>query len=210
VVFRRDSKVDAFQRQISALRHQLGGDPDDSARSGMDLVALPRDDFGRWDDLARIEPAPRAASQPPADFAPDLPGYDTHGAIAPAVPAIDELTSVISHTTTWSGNLDSTGSLHVHGRVEGALTARDSIFVAEEAEVDAVIQAAVVTIAGNVRGTINCSSRFELLPRGRVSGDVRAPIVVIHQGAIISGEIAMSGDADAHRASRPLSRAARS
>src|SRR3954451_16923827 len=29
VVFRRDSKVDAFQRQISALRHQLGGETDD-------------------------------------------------------------------------------------------------------------------------------------------------------------------------------------
>ena len=29
VVFRRDSKVDAFQRQISALRHQLGGENED-------------------------------------------------------------------------------------------------------------------------------------------------------------------------------------
>ncbi len=37
VVFRRDSKVDAFQRQISALRHQLGGENEDAAMPDHDL-----------------------------------------------------------------------------------------------------------------------------------------------------------------------------
>jgi len=58
-------------------------------------------------------------------------------------------TSVIAHSTTWSGDLESSGSLHVHGRVEGSLTARDTIFIAEEADVDAIIRAANVTIAGS-------------------------------------------------------------
>ena len=37
MVFRRDSKVDAFQRQISALRHQLGGENEDAAMPDHDL-----------------------------------------------------------------------------------------------------------------------------------------------------------------------------
>jgi cytoskeletal protein CcmA (bactofilin family) len=201
--------VDAFQRQISALRHQLGGDQESSPRAELDLVALPREDFARWDELARFEPSSGAGPTQRPEPASAALSLDSYESLLPAVPAIDELTSVISHTTTWSGNLDSTGSLHVHGRVEGSLTARDSIFVAEEADVDAVIRAASVTIAGNVRGTIHCSSRFELLPRGRVSGDVHAPTVIIHHGAVISGEIAMTGDAVAHGATRPASKVAR-
>ncbi|MGH2614800.1 MAG: bactofilin family protein, partial [Thermomicrobiales bacterium] len=80
--------------------------------------------------------------------------------------------------------------------------AHEDIFIAEEAEVDATITAANVTIAGNARGSIQCSDRFEVLPRGRVAGDVRAPIIVIHDGALIAGEIAMSLPKDA-KASLP-------
>ena len=40
MVFRRDSKVDAFQRQISALRHQLGGESDDAPVPDRDHHAL--------------------------------------------------------------------------------------------------------------------------------------------------------------------------
>ena len=128
----------------------------------------------------------------------------------PVVPAVDAQISVIAHTTAWSGNLESSGSLHVHGRVEGSLVARDDIFIAEEAEIDAVVSAATVTVAGNVRGSINCSDRFEVLPRGRVMGDVRAPVIVIHEGALVAGEIAMTAAADVRAPSASLEpRAAR-
>jgi cytoskeletal protein CcmA (bactofilin family) len=112
------------------------------------------------------------------------------------VTAADGLTSVIAHSTSWSGTLESTGSLHVHGRVEGSLVARDDIFIAGEAEVDATLTAASVTIAGSVRGSIRCGQRFELLPHGRVAGDVWSPVVVIHEGAAIIGEIAMTESPD--------------
>jgi cytoskeletal protein CcmA (bactofilin family) len=57
----------------------------------------------------------------------------------------------------------------VHGRVEGSLTARDDIYIAED-----------------------CSGRFEVLPRGRFAGDVEAPTLVIHEGALLAGTIAMA------------------
>jgi cytoskeletal protein CcmA (bactofilin family) len=210
VVFRRDSKVDAFQRQISALRNQLGGEPEDDSPRESGLVAFPRDNFGAWHDLASFQAMPDLQADSPRTVIPASRELESLDTTLPAVPAVDELTSVLSHTTTWVGNLDSTGSLHVHGRVEGSLVARDSIYVAEEAEIDAAIQATTVTVAGSVRGTIHCSGRFELLPRGRVAGDVHAPIVVIHDGALLSGEIDMTGEAEANRSSRTAARAARS
>jgi cytoskeletal protein CcmA (bactofilin family) len=208
VVFRRDSKVDAFQRQISALRHQLGGESDDApvpdrnhplslSRESSYLAEYP--DFpSTGSDRA---PASRGLtdsldSRPPDPAAPPIPAIDTH-------------TSVIAHSTAWSGDFESSGSLHIHGRVEGSLTARDTIFVAEEADVQAVIRAAHVTIAGSVRGSVHCAERFEVLPRGKVSGDIHAPAIAIHDGAIVAGEITMTPVSDTRASLGPSVRVAR-
>lgn len=192
MVFRRDSKVDAFQRQISALRHQLGGESDDVPAPDREVSALRPLERSFGADLpdlgfARTEPAYAAAYDRLESTALAVPAP-----ASPAVPAVDTFTSVIAHTTTWNGNLESSGSLHIHGRVEGSLNARDDIFIAEEAEVEAVVNAANVTVAGSVRGSVQCTERFEILPRGKVAGDIRAPIVVVHEGALIAGDVSMA------------------
>jgi cytoskeletal protein CcmA (bactofilin family) len=196
VVFRRDSKVDAFQRQISALRHQLGGEGDDYRVVERDRSLVPLDETLHRPDLPDLESLRSAASlSPPHSYVPS-PGLGQEAPYLPPIPAIDTQTSVIAHTTTWNGTLESSGSLHLHGRVEGSVIARNDVFIAEEAEIDAVVQAASVTVAGNVRGSIQCTDRFEVLPRGRVVGDVRAPVIVVHEGATIAGDISMTPAAE--------------
>jgi cytoskeletal protein CcmA (bactofilin family) len=190
VVFRRDSKVDAFQRQISALRHQLGGEHDLFPVEDTDNAPMPRSESSFRGNLPDINSMAMQPSFPARELG-TVSDLSIREPALPAIPVADTQTSVIAHTTAWTGNLESSGSLHVHGRVEGSLLARDDIFVAEEAEVDATINATNVTIAGQVRGSIQCSERFEILPHGRVAGDVRAPVIVIHEGALIAGEIAM-------------------
>ncbi len=198
MVFRRDSKVDAFQRQISALRNQLGNDPAElpasipdrdlgipgNSRPLPDLDLFSESTYSLRDELD-LAPLPVMEQQPD----PQSP-----------VPALDTETSVIAHGTAWSGNLESAGSLHVHGRADGTLTARNSIYIAEDAEVDATLQASHVVVAGLVRGAVHCLERFEVLPRGRVSGDVRAPRMVIHEGAVIAGKVVMTEESTAHLA----------
>lgn len=207
MVFRRDSKVDAFQRQISALRHQLGGEGESFAAEESDLAGS---NVGRSAlpdlDLIRGETSYSYHNDYP-ETVPAMPTMPSE----PDVPALDANTSIIAHGTAWNGNLESAGSLHIHGRVDGALTARLDIFVAEEAEIDATVTAANVTVAGVVRGSIFCTERFEVLPRGRVSGDVHAPNIVVHEGALMAGEIFMVSKASANAApsAAPAVRAAR-
>lgn len=209
MVFRRDSKVDAFQRQISALRHQLGGEIDDGSGSDRDRPRSNarespyRSDFADYPVIGS-ELAP-AAHELPDNLAPRLPD-----SAPPPIPAIDLHTSVVAHSTAWSGDLESSGSLHVHGRVQGTLTARDTVYIAEEADVDAVIRAANVTIAGNVRGSVHCAERFEVLPRGKVAGDIHAPAIAIHDGAAVAGEISMTPSNETRASQSPGVRVARS
>ncbi len=208
MVFRRDSKVDAFQRQISALRHQLGGESDGGPLPHRDRPVSNRSEsvyLSEYPDLPSIGTERAAASQRLSEEF-DLRPADP---VPPPIPAIDTLTSVIAHSTAWSGDLESSGSLHIHGRVEGSLTARETIFIAEEADVEAVIRAANVTIAGSVRGSVHCVERFEVLPRGKVAGDIHAPAIAIHDGAVVTGEISMTGSNDAGASLLPAARVAR-
>jgi cytoskeletal protein CcmA (bactofilin family) len=194
MVFRRDSKVDAFQRQISALRQQLGGDTGEFPFEPVNRPPardLDEPFLRNLPDLDMIRPSGAVTLREP-DIVPDA----APPLAAPAIRAADAHTSVIAHTTTWNGNLESSGSLHVHGRVEGSVTARDDVHIAEEAQIDASIFATNVTIAGQVRGSIQCLSRFEVLPRGRFTGDVQAPIIVIHEGAVMAADVSMAQPGD--------------
>jgi len=192
MAFRRDSKIDAFQRQISALRNQLGGEQEEFELATSELLER-RSQRGEshFSSLLPILDPSSLESSVASLSQRDHNSVVTDRSLLP-VPAVDMETTVIAHSTHWTGDLNSSGSLHVYGQVQGTLTAHDSIFVAAEADVEATIAAETVTIAGNVRGSIQCTGRFEILPNGRVVGDVRAPSLVIHEGALMSGQISMA------------------
>jgi cytoskeletal protein CcmA (bactofilin family) len=181
MVFRKESKVDSFQRQMSALRQQLGNEGTQDAEPYQDQDATPADAGGfNFGDFG-------GAGAPATN---DL-ATEAEAPVVPAVPVVTDQTSVVAHDTTWKGEFDSEGSVHIHGRVEGAVRAKQDVFIAEEADVDAAVTATNVIVAGLAKGTIRCSSRFEVLPQGRVSGDFHAPTLVVHEGAFVTGQFRM-------------------
>ncbi len=206
MVFRKENKVDAFQRQISALRQQLGTDAtgDDPAgpsleerSEGHEPMPSSGHAMGATSDFSfagfPLGPEIDAAAVPARQFPPSIPAS-----------AVDVQTSVIAHDAVWKGDLQTNGTIHVHGRMGGTISARDDVYVAEEADVDATVTATNVVVAGMVRGTIRCSSRFEVLPQGRVTGDVQAPTLVVHEGAIVSGQFRMGPSDQNATAERPV------
>lgn len=197
MVFRRDNKSDSFQRQMSAIRQQIGTDeePEErpaprenrypSERQSNQYVAPSNEStsgaYGFSDFAASVAPASGPVSQQAVPVAP----------VMPTIPAVDAQTTVIAHDTIWKGEIQSTGTVHVHGRFEGAIKAQRDVFIAEEADIDAGIVATNVVVAGLAKGTIRCDGRFEVLPSGRVSGDIVAPTLVVHEGATVSGQLRM-------------------
>jgi cytoskeletal protein CcmA (bactofilin family) len=170
MVFRKESRHDAFQRQISALRQQLSADQED------DIV---QDD---------------AEPMPPHQFSPE--SESDHRQESPPMIPLEQRpasaeTGVIAAGSSWSGTLQSDGSIHVFGNVDGEILAADDVFVAEGAEVDAKVTATNVIVAGNLGGTVECTGRMEVWPTGHVSGDIRSPRLIVHEGARIDGTVGM-------------------
>jgi cytoskeletal protein CcmA (bactofilin family) len=175
VVFRKESRHESFQRQISALRQQLNADSDEE----------------QLDDEAPLSPIDM--TPPPGA------GWDEYSASqAPAAPTIreaDPSTGVVAANSTWNGTLRSSGSIHIFGQVEGEINAENDVFVAEGAVVQAHVSALNVIVAGMVDGTIECGGRLEVLATGTVTGDMTSPALVVHEGATIDGDLKMRGPA---------------
>lgn len=199
MVFRRDNKVDSFQRQMSALRNQLGNTGEELDPTQDDMPEL--DDEYAGDTSYRNEAS--AGSQdsgaysfgtyPPQAGQPTPRTTQEGNPDVPEMPAADGSASVVASDTSWKGDITSESSIHVFGKIEGALTAREDIWVAEGADVNATLTAQRVIIAGNVSGSVNASGRFEALPSGRITADVSAPISVVHEGATINGKFRANG-----------------
>lgn len=203
MVFRRDNKVDAFQRQMSALRHQIGGDAGDE-REGYDQDVpdladqryqeepLGQQDFDRPDAggysfgsyPAQAQGGQQADEQYQGENDPQVPD----------MPGVDAQISVIAQGTVYKGDIQSDGSIQVYGRAEGTLTAKEDIWLAEGSDVEATVTARRVIVAGRVSGSVRAQSRFEALPQGVIEADVQAPSFVVHEGAAINGKLTMSSN----------------
>ncbi len=200
MVFRRDKQVDSFQRQMSVLRQRLGeGETAPDNASG---------EYAEYEDATYVDPADETYGNGQGMNAADTGGYsfgdyapqaganeiveDENGLQVPEMPTIDGQISVVATDTLWKGDLQSDGSLHVYGRVEGTLSAKEDIWVADGATVDATLTARRIVIAGSVSGTITASERFEALPQGKIQADVNASTFVVHEGAKINGQLKMA------------------
>jgi cytoskeletal protein CcmA (bactofilin family) len=196
MVFRRDNKADSFQRQMSALRQQIGGEEEAENRPQPREARYPSDrDTGSF-GTGTSEPTSGAYGfgEFASSVAPQQTGNQQMTPVAPdmpTIPAVDAQTTVIAHDTMWKGEIQSNGTVHVHGRLEGSIRAQNDVYIAEEADVDATVTATNVVIGGLVKGTIRCEARFEVLPTGRVSGDILAPTLVVHEGATVTGQFRM-------------------
>ncbi len=216
MVFRRDNKVDSFQRQMSALRQQLGGNAGEELdEMDRDMPELdddryqPTDTYRRETEASGNDAGAYSFGSYPAEPS-QVRAYESEAVDpdVPEMPEVDDQISVVASGATWKGDLESEHSIHVYGRVEGTLKAREDVWIAQGAQVNATVTARRVIAAGTVGGTIQVSGRFEALPQGVITADITAPTFVVHDGANINGELRMGGaESSDSRSERPGSSA---
>ena len=106
------------------------------------------------------------------------------------VPAVNAQTSVVAHDTTWKGDLESDGSVHVLAGSKARFgPSRTSSSPKRRTWTPRSPRPTSLLLV--IQGSIRCSDRFEVLPQGEVSGDINAPTLVIHEGAHVTGQFRM-------------------
>ncbi|UCH12854.1 MAG: polymer-forming cytoskeletal protein [Candidatus Omnitrophota bacterium] len=87
-------------------------------------------------------------------------------------------------------------NLRINGKFEGSLNTRGNLTIGGNAVVNADIEGDDITVAGTVNGNINAKTRLKIIAPAKVTGDVRAPILSIQEGAILQGKCKMGEPAD--------------
>ena len=102
-------------------------------------------------------------------------------------------TTVIGSTIVIDGEISGEEHLIVHGTVKGRINVRDSLVVENGGLVEATVETSSITVNGTVNGDISASERAELRPNSTVIGDIRAPRILIADGASFKGNVDMGG-----------------
>ena len=95
------------------------------------------------------------------------------------------------------GKLVYDGSVHVDGHAEGEFRVTGNLDVASGATARISIEAANVTIKGNVEGSVNAKDKLALGKNARLSGDIVVRRLQIEDGASLNGHVRM-GDIEQH------------
>jgi len=102
-------------------------------------------------------------------------------------------TTVIGSSIVIDGEISGEEHLVVHGTVKGRILVRDALIVENGGLVEATVESATITVNGTVNGDISASERAELRPNSTVVGDIRAPRILIADGASFKGNVDMGG-----------------
>lgn len=126
-----------------------------------------------------------AATRPPTP-APQPPGAASHPSRPPGAAC------VIGAKTQFKGELTGSEPVLVEGLVEGTIRITGPLRVGPGGKVKATVSAQSVVVAGEIVGDCHATERVEIEAAGRLNGNIRAPRVVIVEGATFRGTSDMS------------------
>lgn len=117
--------------------------------------------------------------------------------------------ATIGPSISIKGDVTGSEDLLIQGRVDGSVTLEDhAVGVGSEGRVKADIIGRLITVEGHVEGDLTAQEQIVLRGSAQVKGDIKAPRVVLEDGATFRGLVDMGSaaqkkevDADTKRAS---------
>ena len=106
-----------------------------------------------------------------------------------------ELEGFLDEGTSFSGEVTFHDTLRIDGKFDGAVRSGRTLIIGENADVNAEVDVAVVSVSGRLRGAVRASERVELNPSAKAECSLDCKVLVVHEGAQFDGQCAMGGKA---------------
>ncbi len=100
-------------------------------------------------------------------------------------------TTAIGPTIVIKGKLKSDEDLIVRGRIEAEIESSKALLVENSGIIKANVRVKSARISGVLVGNITAEERVELAPDGRMVGDLKAPKIILNDGAAFREHIDM-------------------
>jgi cytoskeletal protein CcmA (bactofilin family) len=105
-----------------------------------------------------------------------------------------KIENVLGPSATYQGNLKSEGNIRIDGHFDGSIETAGNVIIGETAKVIANVTASNVQVWGAIKGKISAKGRLEILPSGRVWGEINVTSLLIDEGGLFRGRSVMTGD----------------
>jgi cytoskeletal protein CcmA (bactofilin family) len=109
-----------------------------------------------------------------------------------------DTSTIVGQTMLIKGNLEGDEDLTVQGRIEGSLSLTKTLIIEPNGVVKADVSVANAVVSGVMVGNLTASDSLEITESGRMVGDIRAPRVIVVEGASVRGKVDM-GDLEMPR-----------
>ncbi|MFQ5559520.1 MAG: tetratricopeptide repeat protein [Nitrospinota bacterium] len=102
-----------------------------------------------------------------------------------------KLESFFAEGVNMKGTLKFKGNVRFDGTFKGKITSGGNLLIGEKGSVNAQILTGSLFTSGNVQGDILAVTRVQILPSGKIDGNVKAPVLQIDPGAVFNGKSEM-------------------
>ncbi len=99
--------------------------------------------------------------------------------------------TIIGNEAYFQGTITAKGSLRVDGRIDGSIVDAKTVTIGKTGKVKGDISCEICYSRGEVRGNIVALEHVEALAGSRLDGDIRAPKILMEEGAVFNGNCSM-------------------
>lgn len=106
----------------------------------------------------------------------------------------DRVQTLIGEGVQISGVIESTGVIRIDGKLKGTIRHGGMLIVGPRGVLEANISAHAMAVAGEVYGDLEIDEKLEILPSGKLYGDLKCGHLVVREGAVFRGHSLMASE----------------
>lgn len=107
-----------------------------------------------------------------------------------------ELNAFLGVGTEYRGKLDFVGTVRIDGRFEGEISTDGDLILGRKATITGSVRVGRLTSCGRIDGDVVVKERTVLEKTSVLNGSLTTPSLVVEQGAVIEGGIAMTEEGE--------------
>lgn len=99
--------------------------------------------------------------------------------------------TTFKNDTVFDGNLSFNKTVKIEGKFKGKINSDGTLIIGRDADVEANIKASSVILEGTIKGNIEAMDKLEILPTGKLYGNIKTSKLKIADGVVFEGSCEM-------------------
>ncbi len=103
----------------------------------------------------------------------------------------EEIHTIIGKESSFEGKLVFDGVVRIDGSFKGTIQSKGKLLIGESAVLEAELETGTLILSGSIQGNVVAFERVEIKGKGRFTGNIKTPVLLIDEGAQFNGTSSM-------------------